>query len=362
MKTSIEKHKFGMLLEDDIANAIKETKLNKYTMTNVVIKTSDTWRQIDILIILPHKVVTIEAKNSTAEEYQVYKNKDILVYNGKESDYGNSIVTQTTKTKTILTGIFANLKGKKTFSIETVGCIRAENIVNYQNELPIHSDKTIWYYIKSLESEMESYNQLLVENLYEDKLKVLKPFLRKPETYERYLRQQGKYNNEMMLVETKLVENKELKLVESDGKIHSNYKKRQEFDKRVNRISQSIKNEEGITYDWLHDYVKTYEKESDWSIIEFVLGIHELMIQNIPILQIINKNGHYVNNIYIVDYCKTKNIFFNEFLYECVEYLKNSDVDYYEKLLNGVTLDPPKDLNFKRVIGGILNVNMTELK
>lgn len=67
---------FGKLLEQDIREAIIEANLAHITLNDVVIKTNDSWCQIDHLIITPNTLYIIEAKNTTKQTYIVKNDLD----------------------------------------------------------------------------------------------------------------------------------------------------------------------------------------------------------------------------------------------------------------------------------------------
>ena len=329
MVLEVRKYDFGSLLENDIMQAIELTGLCHYALHNLVLKTADSWLQIDHLIVLPHKIVIIEAKNSTCHTYRVYDTKDIVKYtaNGEPKDYGKSVVRQTTRSLVFLRGILSDF----TLDISAVGCIRANKVVSHQTKLPIFTDESIWFYLKSLESEMGSFTKHFITKTFNKVADTLEPFIRTWEEYEEYLNGNGKYNSTTMIIEDGVRGLKSLTLEESNP-----IKEVKVF--RNNRID--------LLRDLLLADLKVLPTGYEQHCIDNPMVKVESIATHYVYMNVLTEKypwfprlwegvSMYVNKQYLVDYCQDNMIFYSEFMYACLDYIKERASEEFSRLQAG---------------------------
>lgn len=364
---------FGSLLEQDIQEAIEQTTLAPYALHNVPIQTDSTWRQIDHLLLLPHKVVFIEAKNTSADKYKVTDNKDTLFYNKHEGDYGKSIIKQTMKTKTILDGIINTPKpvdyynrGMSSFSTHStpiipIGCIRVDTLINQQTNIAIYKDTDLSIFLKSLELEIANFSQDYLDTHFAFHRLSLTNFLRTPEQYINHLKESGVYNNNPLYLQETTNLNRKLDdehnrlLTSKPNTITNNNEKR---NQRLQIVYYLLKQElPALPYNYI-DYTLKYAVAQPSEIALYFVTLesfHQKTKNQYRFINLIlDENSHLINGRYILNQLNRYNIYFVEFLYALVDYYREKHPDSYNNLINQTRKPYEKHIDFGRVIHFIL--------
>ena len=332
MKVKIERQLFGSLLENDIKTAIDSTSLKDFTIHNLVLKIGNTWRQYDHIIITPHKIVPIEAKSTTTSCYRVTEKLDYFGADEQEKSYDTSIVQQVLRSRNSLIDILNSHLIQYKSMVYPVGCIRASKVINEQTILSIHSDKTLWYLIKSLEEEFVLFPDSLKEQVLTSFNKLIDTYRITNDKYLLHLKRQGVDIHKIMSIEEEHLVPTKMVIDEDENKVMSNYN---ETSERLSKLSYLL----GKTMDTIpldaYNYALKYSTVPVELIYEYIVTVEDLS-KDYPFLKMImNKNSHLIRFKYILNHCKDNNIFFSEFLLAVIKKYREKFLDSYLTLVAG---------------------------
>lgn len=355
MKVKIERQLYGSLLENDIRTAIESTTLKDYTIHNLVLKIDNFWRQYDHLIITPHRIVPIEAKSTTSLSYRVTEKLDYYGSQEKEKSYDTSIVQQVLKARLSLVDILNPHLSHYKSVISPVGCIRAPEVLNEQTYLPIHTDKTLWYFIKSLEEESLLFTNSAREGVLESINKLLNPYRTSNDRYLLHLKRQGIDIRKIMVIEEELLVPTKMVIPEDENMLVLNQNKTSE---RLSELSYLLsKTMDTIPQD-AYNYVLNYFNVPLELLVEYIVTVEDLS-KDYPFLKaILNKNTHLIRGRYILSHCKDNNIFFSEFLLALLNTYKDKYLNSYLTLVAGHLDTEIYKLDFEVILYNIKRGNV----
>lgn len=332
MKVKIERQLFGSLLEDDIKTAIDSTSLKDFTIHNLVLKIGTLWRQYDHIIVTPHRIVPIEAKSTSTPCYRVTEGLDYFGLEGQEKSYDTSVVQQVVRARTNLAEIINPHLLEYKAVITPVGCIRAPKLINEQAILPIHSDKTFWYFIKALEAEHTLYSESHQTEVFDSFNRLISPYRISNDKYLMHLKRQGVDIHKIMTIEEEYLVPTKIVIPEDENKVLTNYSKTSE---RLSKLAHLL----GKTMDVIpldaYNYALKYSTVPIELLYEYIVNVEDLS-KEYPFLKLIlNKNSHLIRYKYILNHCKDSNIFFSEFLLAVVNKYKELHPESYFTLVAG---------------------------
>lgn len=347
MRVRIEKHLFGNLLEDDIKNAINETALKPYALHNLTLRVDNHWRQYDHLIVLPHKMVIIEAKNSTSDYFEVNFDKDIFLFNNQKVDYNTSVVQQITRSSRTLHRLMKHLTQSKPFKIEGVACIRATEVRNTQSIIPVYTDTLLWYYLKSLESELVLFDIEEIKSSFNSVITVLNYYTKTQDEYEEFLVSAGvKINRTMFIDETLLVP----KPIEIKTDLNTLATLKSKRDERLTTLSYLLKTHlKKIPLD-AYSYALKYPTVSIETIFDYLVEMEPLEEEYPFIKRIMDKNSHLIDGKYILNYCSDNNVFFSEFMSSLIKYYEDKYPIDFRALIENPNYDNIPKVSFSDIL------------
>lgn len=332
MKVKIERQLYGSLLENDIRTAIESTSLKDYTIHNLVLKIDNLWRQYDHLIITPNRIVPIEAKSTTLSSYRVTETLDYYGSKDYEKSYATSIVQQVLKSRNTLIDILNPHLTHYKSAITPVGCIRAPEVLNEQTLLPIHTDKTLWYFIKSLEEESLLFPNLLKEGVLDSVNKLLNPYRTSNDRYLSHLKRQGVDIRKIMVIEEDLLVPTKIGIPEDENMMVANQNKTSE---RLSKLAYLLSKTINTIPTDAYNYALKYSSVPIDLVYEYIVNVED-MTKDYPFIKaILNKNSHLVRGRYILHHCKDNNIFFSEFLVSVLSTYRDKYPDSYLTLVAG---------------------------
>lgn len=332
MKVKIERQLYGSLLENDIKTAIDSTRLKDFTIHNLVLKIGHSWRQYDHLIITPHRIVPIEAKSTSFASYRVTESLDYFGSHGQEKSYATSIVQQVLKARNSLVEILNPQLSHYKSVIAPVGCIRASEVINEQTILPIHTDKTLWYFIKVLEEELALFPNALQLGVLKSVNQLLDPYRNSNDKYLLHLKGQGVDIRKTMSIEEELLVPTKLLLLEDENMLLTNKNKTSE--RLLNLANLLGKSMDTIPLD-AYNYALKYYNVPIELLCHYIITVED-MSKEYPFLKVIlNKNSHLIRGRYILYECRESNIFFSEFLLGVLKTYQAKYPDSYLTLVAG---------------------------
>lgn len=339
MKIKVERKLFGTLLENDIKSLINSTALKEHYLSNIVLYRDGQWYQYDLVIILPTRIVVIEAKNTTKHTFIVHETKDTFAdAEGNIIEYNTSVVRQVSRLATFLAKQFE----KMGIGVESVISIRATQVKSNQGVYKIFRDTDLYYYIKSLEAELALHD---LDKLNETRIEVLAMLSKwgsSEEAYLKNLKKAGIDINKVMYIERENLIPKNLTLEPYEDIIA---KQRSKTAERLLELEYILRIQLNEIPEYAHSYLLEYPTVAVAKLSEFIIALEDCK-KDYPFAEhILLKNRHLSNGRYISDYCKESNIFFSEFLIEVVRvYSETYPSNYNKSSMSGVVEIQPLDL------------------
>lgn len=347
MKVKIERQLFGALLENDIKTAIDSTSLKDSTIHNLVLKIGHSWRQYDHLIILPHRIVPIEAKSTSMNRYRVTEWLDYFFSGEEEVSYNTSIVQQVQRGVSVLNDLLNYHLLQYQSTITPIGCIRAPDVKSEQTILPIYKDTDLWYFLKSIEAESSLYSKEHKEEVLNSARKQLNPYRKSNEDYLVHLKSQGVDIHKIMRIEEDRLVPTKLVFLEDENIIKSNQNKTTE---RLSKLEYLLRRTLDTVPDDAYNYALKYSTVPINQVYEVLVVLEELSKDYQHIKHIFNKNSHLINSNYILYHCKENNIFFYEYMLAVLKVYKEKYPNSYTSLQEGVEETEIYNLDLERIL------------
>lgn len=330
MNLYLEKGEFGAIFEQAISEAISRTSLDKYALHNVFLCLDTTWHQFDHILLLPHKIVVIEAKTTQAVKYDVHPNHDSLTYKNNTVRNYKGLVRQTNRMRRTLNALYGDgyMLGK--VNIEIVGCVDAKEVSSYQSNVTVYNRDDIWHYISLLDKEVKMYSPVVRSRAYQDLLSRLVPHFRSESDFQHQILSSSRFHNVSMIIDSKLADKVLLDYTldeEPLSDIISELGSREvDFEIELRKIL-------GYVPDRALEVYRKSKGVNPQEILNYILAIESVLQSHGYLRDVFYNSDTYIGDEFITVACSNLGITLSEFLYECVSYIMRVEYDLYRILL-----------------------------
>lgn len=326
----LEKSEFGALFEQAIAEAINRTSLEKYAIHNVFLCLDTTWHQFDHVLLLPHKIVVIEAKTTQAVQYDVHSTHDSLTYGNNTVRNYKGLVRQTNRMRRTLNALYGNEYMLGNVNIEIVGCVDADKVSSYQSNVTIYDREGIWYYISLLEKECQMYSEVIKVRAYQDLLSRLIPHFRSESDFKHQIMTASRFHNISMVINSKHADKVLLDYTLEDEPLSVI---KNEIGTREEDFELSLRQVLGYLPDKALDVYRKATGVSPQDVTDYILAVESVLQSHEYLRDLFYNSDTFIGEEFISVACRNANISLSEFLYECVSYLMRVEYDLYRILL-----------------------------